>query len=327
MPAGNHGDRRPSLLRRIARSVPPLYWAVGAWRYLRFRRELVAQESAYAMQPGAHRNPPPMLRYRVHRSFDEHGYEEMGQVLAGAIIDCLRDERVELERRDVLDFACGPGRVIRAFHGRVPSTHLAGSDIDAEAIAWARANLGDIAEFGRNDSTPPTCFGDATFDVVYCVSLFTHLDAAAQDIWLAELARVLRPGGVLLATVARARRIGAMHRARTGAAPTRRDRVSGRSQGALQAGRSAGFVPDDVPHARVHRAPLDAPLRGACLPRGRHPRPSGHRAAGATLSLIAMGDGWRAVDRIQPRADPEMRLMQRGIEMLTVQVSRAKCKA
>lgn len=142
-----------------------------------------------------------MLRYRVHRSFDEHGYEEMGQVLAGAIIDCLRDEHVELERRDVLDFACGPGRAIRAFHGRVPSAHLAGSDIDAEAIAWARANLGDIAEFQCNDSTPPTRFGDATFDVIYCISLFTHLDAAAQDIWLAELARVLRPGGVLLATV------------------------------------------------------------------------------------------------------------------------------
>jgi ubiquinone/menaquinone biosynthesis C-methylase UbiE len=78
---------------------------------------------------------------------------------------------------------------------------LTGSDIDAEAIAWAQENLGEIAAFHLNGSTPPTVFRDASFDVIYCSSLFTHLDEASQDAWLAELARVLRPSGVLLTTV------------------------------------------------------------------------------------------------------------------------------
>lgn len=201
MAAEGRGAAQTSRLRRIAKSIPPLYWSVGVLRYVRFRRELDIQRRAYTVQQGAHRNPPPMLRYRVHGSFDERGYEEMGQVLAGAIVDCLRSEHVELEHRDVLDFACGPGRVIRDFHARVPSARLTGSDIDAEAIAWAQANLGDSAAFHLNGSAPPTGFGDATFDVIYCISLFTHLDEASQDAWLAELARVLRPGGVLLTTV------------------------------------------------------------------------------------------------------------------------------
>lgn len=190
-----------SRLHEFAKSIPPLYWSVGALRYLRFRRELGIHERAYAAEAGVHRNPPPMLRYRVHRSFDERSYEEMGRILAGAIVDCLRDSHVELEHRDVLDFACGPGRVIRDFHAQVPSARLQGSDIDAQAIAWAQANLGDIAAFHLNGSTPPTGFHDASFDVIYCISLFTHLDEASQDAWLAELARMLRPNGALLTTV------------------------------------------------------------------------------------------------------------------------------
>lgn len=38
------------------------------------------------------------------------------------------------------------------------------------------------------------------FDAIYCVSLFTHLDEPAQDKWLAELARILKPGGIFVTT-------------------------------------------------------------------------------------------------------------------------------
>lgn len=142
-----------------------------------------------------------MLRYRVHRSFDERGYEEMGRVVADAIVDMLRSEHVDLEGRDVLDFACGPGRVIRDFHQLVPTARLTGSDVDHEAIDWARANLSDVASFHLNPSAPPTAFANASFDIIYSISLFTHLDEVSQDAWLEELARLLRPGGVLLTSV------------------------------------------------------------------------------------------------------------------------------
>ncbi len=47
---------------------------------------------------------------------------------------------------------------------------------------------------------PPLPFAAAQFDLVLAGSVFTHLDAAHQEQWLTEIRRVLRPGGVLVAT-------------------------------------------------------------------------------------------------------------------------------
>ena len=44
-------------------------------------------------------------------------------------------------------------------------------------------------------------FPNKHFDVVYSISVFTHLDEHMQDQWLSELRRVLKMDGVLLFTV------------------------------------------------------------------------------------------------------------------------------
>lgn len=43
--------------------------------------------------------------------------------------------------------------------------------------------------------SPPSSFDDDAFDTVVGHSVFSHLDIDSQDRWLAELARVTRPGG------------------------------------------------------------------------------------------------------------------------------------
>lgn len=71
-------------------------------------------------------------------------------------------------------------------------------DSDADAVAWCARHLR-----GRYEAVcplPPTGLPPASFDMVLAVSMFTHFDEFAQDAWLEELARLLRPGGVLLAT-------------------------------------------------------------------------------------------------------------------------------
>lgn len=47
---------------------------------------------------------------------------------------------------------------------------------------------------------PPTTYPDSLFDVVYAVSVFTHLTEDRQLSWLAEFARIIRPCGLLLLT-------------------------------------------------------------------------------------------------------------------------------
>ena len=47
---------------------------------------------------------------------------------------------------------------------------------------------------------PPTPFPPDSFDVVVTISIFTHFDELAQRKWLMELHRLLRPGGLLIAS-------------------------------------------------------------------------------------------------------------------------------
>jgi SAM-dependent methyltransferase len=52
-----------------------------------------------------------------------------------------------------------------------------------------------------NGFEPPLDYADETFDLVFSISVFTHLDEAMQFGWLRELKRVTKPGGYLLLTV------------------------------------------------------------------------------------------------------------------------------
>ncbi len=100
----------------------------------------------------------------------------------------------------LLDFGCGPGRALGLMRALVPAVELHGIDIDHDAIGWARKQL-PFAHWHVGPHEPPTEFADEHFDLVVNHSVFTHLDERMQDLWLAELRRIVRPGGILLLTV------------------------------------------------------------------------------------------------------------------------------
>ena len=82
-------------------------------------------------------------------------------------------------------------------------SELHGTDTDAEAIAWCRDHL--PARFGVNAELPPLDYEDSSFDLIYAISVFTHLTEELGLAWAQELARVLRPGGYALLTTLGAR--------------------------------------------------------------------------------------------------------------------------
>ncbi len=192
--------RNTDKLRQFAKKIWPLYWLVGLVKYVNFVRRLHAANLAYARQASA-AIPPPMLRYRVHGALDETSYVDVGKSVASCLVQCMQNQRIAINDSAILDFACGPGRVAVELKKCLPSARLFGSDIDREAIAWAQAHLTDIGNFVTNEPVPPTGYAADTFDVIYSISLFTHLDEASQNLWLAELARILKPGGTLLTTI------------------------------------------------------------------------------------------------------------------------------
>jgi SAM-dependent methyltransferase len=125
-----------------------------------------------------------------------------GRVIFDQIDELFRAAGRPLEwAAAILDFGCGCGRVLWSFQHCAHDGEVWGCDVDAEAIVWNRAHLGHIAQFCCNSPLPPAQFPDGSFDAIYAISVFTHLPEEIQFAWLAELRRLLRPGGMLLASL------------------------------------------------------------------------------------------------------------------------------
>jgi ubiquinone/menaquinone biosynthesis C-methylase UbiE len=99
---------------------------------------------------------------------------------------------------NVLDFGAGCGRVSIPFSMTYGKMHC--SDIDATAITFLKDALPDCI-CAQNNFDPPLDYPDSAFDAVYSVSVWTHLTIDSGVRWLAEIFRILKPGGVFLNSV------------------------------------------------------------------------------------------------------------------------------
>lgn len=100
----------------------------------------------------------------------------------------------------VLDVGCGTGNLVVALRRRYPDVEVVGLDPDARVLdrarrKAARAGLAVRFDQGYAQELP---YPDAAFDRVLSSLMFHHLGRAAKAGMLAEVRRVLRPGGLLV---------------------------------------------------------------------------------------------------------------------------------
>ena len=97
----------------------------------------------------------------------------------------------------VLDLGCGIGRIGRELAAQV--AHWQGADISANMLNVARERLGHVRNVGFTELTHANVkpLADASFDKAYCVAVFIHMDKEDFYLYLEDLARVLKPGGLL----------------------------------------------------------------------------------------------------------------------------------
>ena len=126
-------------------------------------------------------------------------------------------ERIPLFRdaigtgKRVLDLGCRSGALTRHF---LDGNSVVGLDVDAAALEKAAA-LG--IEPLQANVEEPLPLDDASFDAVVAGELFEHLQF--PDALVAEIRRVLRPGGLLLGSVPNAYRVQSRLRFLAGRAP------------------------------------------------------------------------------------------------------------
>ena len=152
-------------------------------------------------RPSAHGEfplPPARLRFRVAENSRILDFFTVGMRTAEGLQEAMASAAFELrDGASVLDFGCGCGRTLLWLARQFPKVRWHGSDVDAESVEWCRESIpGGI--FAVNGPLPPLPFPDDSFDLIYGVSVFTHLSEEHQGAWLPELRRVLKPGGVLL---------------------------------------------------------------------------------------------------------------------------------
>ena len=140
--------------------------------------------------------PSARLRILTTASPSVEWFVESGREAANSIREQLERHRVPIaEIGQLLDFGCGCGRVVRHWANCPAMVH--GCDYNADLVNWCRRRL-PFARFETNGLAPPLPYAAASFDLVYALSVFTHLPPPLQQQWIAEIARVLRPGGYLI---------------------------------------------------------------------------------------------------------------------------------
>jgi len=141
--------------------------------------------------------PPDYLIFETFH-LDYKSYFFGGQKSAKSIIEQVKPF-ISLENKRILDWGCGPGRIIRHMPALLPNCDIHGVDYNETNLNWCIENIPEV-KFTKNEINPPLEYPPAQFDFIYGISIFTHLSAENHSAWIAELARVAKKGAILLLT-------------------------------------------------------------------------------------------------------------------------------
>lgn len=147
-----------------------------------------------------------------HEVWDRtHGWEEDGDEWSGMAVHChqpydewkaaLVRELLEPNLRpdaSVVEVAPGHGRFTEAIVGKVRTLTLV--DLSQTCLDICRRRFGDDAgvSYVLTDGTTLPGVPDGSVDFIWSFDSFVHMEREVIDAYLAEFARVLKPGGSFL---------------------------------------------------------------------------------------------------------------------------------
>ncbi|MEY2468319.1 MAG: hypothetical protein QOF21_1017 [Actinomycetota bacterium] len=120
-------------------------------------------------------------------------------------LDELQDHNVDpMKFARVLEFGVGLGRLMR--HLVAFPAELYACDLTPNVLRYTESVLHGRVDCVESSEAPPLPYDDGFFDYVYANSVFTHIRLPLTREWIAELARIIRPGGTAIVSVFEANR-------------------------------------------------------------------------------------------------------------------------
>jgi hypothetical protein len=128
---------------------------------------------------------------------DPASYGGLGRAGLDAIRLAMRAAQKETVS-SILDLPSGHGRVLRVLKAEFPAARFAACDIDHEAVDFCAETFDATPVYGREH--PGDVDLDERFDLIWCGSLFTHLDESGWEEFLDFFESKLTRGGLLVFT-------------------------------------------------------------------------------------------------------------------------------
>jgi cyclopropane fatty-acyl-phospholipid synthase-like methyltransferase len=137
--------------------------------------------------------------YLVTNTYHHKWFYETGVIGSQCIRNILKKNNFEINKfESILDFGCGCGRLMRHWES-LQAPKFYGTDYNHALVKWCKDNL-PFAEFAVNGLESKLIYEAEKFDFIYAISVSTHLTEGTGFLWMKELDRVLKPGGVMYLT-------------------------------------------------------------------------------------------------------------------------------
>ena len=145
------------------------------------------------------RIPPAWLIQAFTGGPDSIDHIESGKRSAAFYVDLYNEHCGSFANAQrVLDFGCGCGRVLSRMP-RTTGTEYFGVDLRDDALQWLERTMPD-GTFSAGTAMPPVEYDAEYFDLIYSISVLTHLTQEQERAWLDEWHRLLKVGGHLIVT-------------------------------------------------------------------------------------------------------------------------------
>lgn len=176
----------------ILHSIDTVRFYILNLKTLKERRKFLSDNPGIPIPPA----------YLIYEAFDLNydSYYFASKRTASWLLDHFKRHHI-LNNINILDWGCGPARIARHLPDLLDkSCSLYATDYNANSIAWNKKNIRNV-NFNLNYTEPPLPYVDNSFDIVYGISIFTHLPEDLHYKWFDELVRITKNGGIIFQTL------------------------------------------------------------------------------------------------------------------------------
>ncbi|MDQ3010815.1 MAG: class I SAM-dependent methyltransferase, partial [Acidobacteriota bacterium] len=132
----------------------------------------------------------------MHDAGSQYYFEVGYSALKFVTLSLLAAERPAPRR--ILDLPCGHGRALRMLSAAFPDAEITAADLNRDGVDFCASRLGAKPIYSH--PLPDQIKLSGSFDLIFCGSLLTHLDAGHWIGFLNLFQSLLEPGGIVVFT-------------------------------------------------------------------------------------------------------------------------------